>query len=586
MSLCAFLDMFFNTKWMLLLTGGVVLAALLAYYPDLADDYDIWWHLKYGEHFIRYRTITVDPSIFSWTPASSSWAYVTWIGSSVLFLVHAAGGYTALAVMQWLVFFAMTGLFFLFLRSCQAPLAQIYLAGLLLTGVAMNSVAVYIKPELFSMLFFTIAAFVYFLSKVSRKNYFWIYPPLFAVWVNTHGGFVNGLTFITIALVAETVCYACRDPDRMTWSLLLKLAFCVLLSCAAALLNPYGAVYWINILENAAQGGSHIHSINAYTPLWGFLFPAGYPFRKTNTAWCMVLMAFVLLALAVAARVQKKKTCLAPLALNIIFFVLGFSVLRASIYFCILWLFTSRYLLHLAGWRPSAFVNIAAFCFSLCLSGMILYETAVYNTYNSWFGSRIRYFIPADAAAFVEQQKLPGPLFNDYLSGGYLIWALSSSKVFIDPRYGPYLQTGVWHDYLALVARGDLGMLDAKYRCNTAIIMNTNYRLIKPFLKSPDWILVYFDAVDAVFVRTTCLNLPRAMEWRNLMRPERFSAIASPRVLLGVFSLYCAFHPPSALKIIAYYERNVRNCYCHKAADLRRMKAACRQLGIRQARLQ
>jgi len=564
-----------------LLSAGIVLAAIAAYYPDVADDFDVWWHLEYGRHFIQNWSWTIDHSAFSWPPSDPSWVYVSWIGSSLLYLIHQIGGYPALAILQWLIFFGVAGLFLGFVRLCRSAWTTTHLAGLLLVGVAVNPVAVYIKPELFTLLFFTAAVFIYFASKVSLKNLFWLYPPLFLVWVNTHGGFINGLGFITLALMAEATTYVFKHPARMPKPLLWKFAAGVGLAYAVALINPHGIEYGIRIFQNASKGESHIRSIMAYFPLWNYLFPAGFPFRKTNAAWAMVLMAAVLLALTGAAWIQKKRLSPPVLALNLVFFIFGFSVFRASMYFCILWLFSCHYLDRLGQWRLHSRGVIPAFSFSLVVAVMIICETAVYNTYDSRFGSRIENFVPAAESAFVTQNRLPGPLFNDYLSGGYLMWAMDPSrKVFIDSRYGPYESTGVWKDYLTLLAGGDLRLLDAKYRCNTALIMNSNYRLITLFLKSPDWALMYFDKAGAVFVRKTCLNDLFQSGRQADMRPERFKDISNPRILSSAFFLYCHYHPPAAPRLLAYYQAHVRNSYRHRVMDIRRMKAILRQLGM------
>ncbi|MDD5482386.1 MAG: hypothetical protein PHP98_01855, partial [Kiritimatiellae bacterium] len=557
------------------------LLSILVYYPDVADDFDVWWHLKYGRHFVRHLTWTIDHTAFSWTPSDPGWIYVSWLGSSLLYLFHLAGGYPALVVLQWLIFLAVTGLFLLFLRSCGSPLSAVHIAGLLLVFTAINPVAVYIKPELFTLLFFTMAVFVYFVSKATAQNYFWIYPPLFLVWVNTHGGFINGLGFITIALAAEAASYAFKHPDRMLKPLLWKFAAGVGLAYAAALINPHGVVYWIQIFQNAAQSGSHIASVAAYSPPWNYLFPGGFFFRRINAAWAMILMALVLATIAGAGLMRKKQLSPPVLALNLAFFMFGFSVFRASIYFCILWIFSCHYLGRFGQWRMNAPAAVAAFLFSLAVSGMIVYETAVYNTYNSRFGARIADYIPAASADFIAQNKLPGPLFNDYLSGGYLVWALPPPyKVFIDPRYGPYVSAGVWQDYLALMTGGGLRMLDDKYRCNTALVMNGNRRLIDRFLKSPEWGLAYFDAAGAVFLRQSCLNTIGTRWFKGDMRPEKFSGISNPRILTTVFYLYCHYNPLSARKILACYKNNVRKTYKFRSFEIERMEAALNQLPI------
>jgi len=268
--------------------------------------------------------------------------------------------------------------------------------------------------------------------------------------------------------------------------------------------------------------------------------------------------------------------------LNLLFFIFGFALFRASIYFCILWLFSAQYLDWFGAWRLPRRLVMPAFCFTLLVSGMIVYEIAVYNIYDSWFGSRIANFIPAAETEFTAQHKLPGPLFNDYLSGGYLIWKWNiPHNVFVDSRYGPYESTGVWKDYLALFAEGNLRLLDSKYKCNTAII-NTfnNYRITDMFLESPEWALIYFNLAGAVFVRKSSLKATPPKDLQADMRPERFKDISNPRILITAFFLYCHYHPSSAPQLLAYYESNVRNYYRHKPTDIRRMKTTLRGLGL------
>ena len=52
----------------------------------------------------------------------------------------------------------------------------------------------------------------------------------------------------------------------------------------------------------------------------------------------------------------------------------------------------------------------------------------------------------------IKKWKLPPPLFNDYVSGGYMMWAMYPEyKVFIDSRGKPYDITHVWDDYKELM---------------------------------------------------------------------------------------------------------------------------------------
>ena len=123
--------------------------------------------------------------------------------------------------------------------------------------------------------------------------------------------------------------------------------------------------------------------------------------------------------------------------------------------------------------------------------------------------------IPRGAADFLVAHQVPGPLFNTYEYGGYLIWRLAPRLgVFIDGRA---LSESVFQDYARILYNHDSSdgqtsgeELLERYGVQT-IVMNTLEAsnglvyLLAPSLADPSqskWKLVYDDAEAVVFVRT------------------------------------------------------------------------------------
>jgi len=208
------------------------------------------------------------------------------------------------------------------------------------------------------------------------------------------------------------------------------------------------------------------------------------------------------------------------------------------------------------------------------LAGIIVWESLVFNTYWTWFGWRLNDYVPADAVAFVRRNQPPGPLFNDYLTGGYLMWTLYPEyKVFIDSRYGPYQSTGVFDAYARLMrspSPAALVSLETSYPFQSAVIDAAHAPLLADlFLAAPGWRLVYFDAVAAVFAKKSAVESRR---WTGDMSPHRFDRVSNPDILARVFALYCSYRAPDARAIYDIYERNVSRWYAFRKRHLDQMR--------------
>jgi hypothetical protein len=109
---------------------------------------------------------------------------------------------------------------------------------------------------------------------------------------------------------------------------------------------------------------------------------------------------------------------------------------------------------------------------------------------------------PFEAVAYLRQHDIPGPMFNSYGFGGYLVWALGPErKVFIDGRGELYEVGGVLADYMhiSLLKPGAFSLLQ-DYSIQ-ACLVNRSEPLANVLAAVPEWKLTYSDEISVLFER-------------------------------------------------------------------------------------
>jgi len=562
---------------------------VLAYYPAKFDDYDIWFHLTYGREYFQNFTWYLDHGQFSWTPAHTEWTYVTWLGSGFLYLIHAAAGVTGLLLLQWLVLIGMITCLMLYARFSGFRMNITLLTALLICLVAIKIISSYIKPEMFTTLFFFATTVIYFHGKQSEeKDLFWIYPLLFLVWANTHGGVVAGLAFLGIVLCVETFARLFLPNQALPLSRYNRLLLFAGLAIPVTLINPHGIVYHMRVLGGWFADIYEIkeyygHNIS-YESLWKNLFPPDRRVYWIPSAWSLLLMGLSSAGLLTFYVICKKKLPLAILTLNLFFFLFSMSMGRAVIFYPSVWFCTVVYLIRATG--ALQFPRKAAPAALLVFIGLCIYTPWTFLAVEgrkSLIANGFEEFVPIKEVQFIKENNLPGPIFNDYLIGGYMIWAMYPEyKVFIDPRFMPYDKT-LLDDYFNLgdrymLQKGGLDIFRNKYKFNIALIHMRQLPLIEWLANSPDWSLVYFDKIAAVLMHRSVLHM-LSPEARSMdVGPQRFRTVDNPAILNNLFKFYFNFSANMATEIRNTYERNVSPFYKPKKARLALMDYALQRI--------
>ena len=108
---------------------------------------------------------------------------------------------------------------------------------------------------------------------------------------------------------------------------------------------------------------------------------------------------------------------------------------------------------------------------------------------------------PTKAVAFIKSNHLSGNMLNDYLYGGFLIWAAPEHPVFVDGRSDVFEWAGVLEEFgdWATFQADPRKLLD-KYNIQFCVLTNQSPMItVLPLL--PDWKLAYSDKNSVIFVR-------------------------------------------------------------------------------------
>jgi hypothetical protein len=553
--------------------------ASVLYYPYLGfADYDIWYHLKFGEHFVTNKTFQLDHSIFSWTPADPNWKYGIWLGSSFLYLLYSFAGIYGLELFKWFVVLSAAGFYFYYCSKSgdKIDVTNVMLAFLMV--VVLNATASLVKPDNFTLIFFTAIVFIYFHTKLYQKKFFYLYPLIFLLWVNTHGGFLVGLFFITLVLSVEVFNYLFYKDYAFPKRLILKFAAVVVLSYLATLINPYGLSYHMYIIPTYFKGEimGYAGKVFAFSSLWNYIFTDYFKLRDSFIAAMFLAAIFIILAIYLFRR--KRFLDIGITLINIVFFYLGSNTSRVIPFFAIVSVFSIAYIIKradaLSFKRSMAAISAAIFLF---MAPVIIYDSLTKTTFRSWIPNDANDVLPDKEVAFIKKFKLPGPIFNDYLIGGYLISGLYPEyKVFIDPRYGPYWkETGPdYFNFESNLTEGNLKSFNDKYPFKTAIFHYAASNFIKLFMRSDEWKLIYFDDIAAVFVRKDSVDEISKDAFKEDISPERFKNFSDPVALQAIFTIYANLGAVEyAGQVLDIYEKNVSGIYYQKHYDISGMTA-------------
>jgi hypothetical protein len=468
-----------------------MLASLLATLAILTvrqrfDDPDMWWHLKTGEViWTTHRIPTTD--LFSYTANHHAWIPHEWLSELLIYSAYRWGGYSGL--MLWMCFFTavlvMGGYALCSLYSGNAKTALI--GGL--TVWFFGTVGYAVRPQMVGYLLLIIELCLLHLGQTRDRRWFFALPPLFAIWINCHGSFFLGLAVAGLFLFSSYFNFQIGSLVSTSWEPRSRrtLILALFLSVGALFLNPVGVDQILYPLKTILDSSMGFSPIAEWAPLQ-FVDARSYAFlillvgifllvivRRTELLWRELLI------LAVSAW----------LAANHVRMVFVFGILVAPILSRLIASSWDSYDAKRDHPLPNAvFIGLSLLIIILAFPNQKNLEAQVAA------GS------PVKAVQFIKDQHLSGPMVNEWVFGGYLLWAAPEHPVFIDGRGDVFGETGVVTDFAdwALVRRDPHALLD-KYGIKLCLLSpDSPMVVVLPLL--PGWKKVYSDRVAVVFVRS------------------------------------------------------------------------------------
>jgi hypothetical protein len=204
---------------------------------------DLWMHLTLGRWIWAH----------GWVPSSDPFSYITegqpfiahsWLAEVVLYLVEQNAGTVGLMLLR----FGLIGVALMAAlktaRLFKAPWPAVMLLAPFVLGLMWSRLEC--RPQLFTSVFLAVALWLIVSVHTGQRSWrwLWVLPPLYALWINLHAGWVQGvvlLVAITGALVLMEMRrrWLGRGPTSQLplWAMALVLVGCLL----ALFINPYGA---------------------------------------------------------------------------------------------------------------------------------------------------------------------------------------------------------------------------------------------------------------------------------------------------------------------------------------------------------
>lgn len=514
----------------------IVLFILVIFAANIEiKDLDLWLHMASGRYILEHLQIP-RTDIFSATVFGKPWINHEWLFQIIVYSAYSLGGLDGLITLQVLLV-GITFLLLLFLGDNREQQAIPIMT--LLLVVLVYQLRFFLRPEIFSLLFFVL--YISALSvMLSSRSSLWIMFGLQVLWVNIHGFFILGPFLVLLNIIAEFIKrrvylpFEWNDIGRLSDEEYVRLKQVFLVVILACFINPYGihgAYYPLKILFSLGNDSriffEHIGELSRpFTFLSFFNFGdllfyklliiiSAVTFLLNYRRLDMGLLIFWLFFLVSSFLAER----------NIVFFAfVAYFVVLANMQHVHLWEFLAPQF-NTTSFKSICSVLIKAMLIFAMLQYIQLrsirgyYDFDTYTRKSEHGGVSLRNY-PYKAVDFLLRNGIEGRFFNDFNSGAYLIGRTSPHiKVFIDGRTELY--GGEFFKQYMKIWKGDTALFDEavqRYEL-TGAFLNSVYvpapkKTIQHLYNSRDWVMVYFDYDAAIFLRDIPSNRPWIEKWR------------------------------------------------------------------------
>jgi len=485
---------------------------------------DLWWQIKTGDWILEHHEVPKQ-DVFSYTFEGKPWINIKW-GSEVLFaLVSKAFGPECIFLIQLLVSCLLLYVLYLLCKQIveQFEIDHLQKNSFLIFSILLAIVGIEYRiigrPEMFSHLFTAVFLLILFRhQKLKNKEIFWLIP-LQLLWANMHEAFGMGIVLMVIFSASSWFEFLYGKKIKLQNEKPFFLSLATFFSIAIIIINPNGIDLLLRpfnifgqVLENKFttelmdytsyvywQKEAYIAIIFFIISIFGLLL-----FYFSNRSKNEKILSFI---------VEKK--LIVFIILLAAFLYLASTAYRNIVFFIIVAtpLFYAGLIIVKSKVKSKKANGLYQYLYLLnIIIGIAIYVSVVSGKYYKWFGRNDQYGLevvsninPVGAANFIEEKKLKGKAFSDYLTSSYLLWKnFPQFKSFIDLRDLDVFSSEFFELFAQAINDPDaFRKLDSQYHFNYAIVLaNPQFSRLHNFLyKDSTYSLAFIDANAAVYVK-------------------------------------------------------------------------------------
>ena len=504
---------------------AVVFLVAIAFSIKNLREPDLWWQIRTGEWILENHQIPKQ-DVFSFTYGGAEWINVKWGSEVLLAFITKISGPECVFLLQALVsclivFFLLKAADIRHKTQDTKTLAALFSVLLSLVAIEYRIIG---RPEMFSHLLSVVFLFFLLRERTSpSRKIFWLIP-LQIIWANLHEAFGVGIVLTAIFTAGAWIEYFLAkkkwlvgdDTNKgVALQLPKQISLVLLLQTASVIVNPNGVKLLLRPLQILGQ----VYENKYTTELFDYTMPE---YWQWNVYWAIGLLTIGAVGTFIYFRTHKTKSNRLKLfveefGVGYLLTLVAFFYLAATAYRNIVFLVLISFPLFVFGFNflfsklISSAKSVTAFSLFFALSSLLLYASIVTNKYYELTNSRDRFglevlstFNPSGAANFVQQQKLSGNCFSDYLTSSYLLWKLQPEfKTFIDLRDLDVFPTDFFSTFAEAVTFPDaFEKQDSLYRFKYVVLFRPQFALLHNYLfNESNFTLAYADAVACVYTR-------------------------------------------------------------------------------------
>lgn len=447
------------------------------------NDYDLGWHLKYGEYIARYGHV-LRTNTFSSVMTEFRWVNSTSGTDLLTYVLYHIGGFPGLAIAA-----AVLGTLTLIVFAKAAKLS-FFQQSVLVPAVLMGTMPLWrvsFRGQLVSIFLLGILSLVLRWSE-QRHRLLWLLPPFFLIWTNLHGQVIVGLGVLAVWLTGRYL----QESQRSVRKPLALIGLCT----AATAVNPYGAGVFTEFIKYIGNPG--MNQIQEWTPLMPF------------SLYWSIFAVFAFLTLIAVTRLLRLgliRRYFSWVLTALLFMAAGMLQRRY------LWMFYMFSLPLLATLLPSTVKRhipvlgnyillpfLGVLLLLLVGSGKPLQEVRQ----MSWDGYCAVVMCPTGAVSYLQTHPWRPPLYTYYNWGGWLIWHHPDIKPSMDGRMPLWRDEhgySAYAEYLQYI--NNIRSIDES-AFNTVMIpvRAAIYDELLSLEERGRWLTLYEDETVAIFVRT------------------------------------------------------------------------------------